>query len=51
MARALGFHLLDSGALYRLVALKAIRDGVALDDEAAFASSHEVSTRYSTSAA
>ena len=37
VATALGFHLLDSGALYRLVALKAIRDGVALDDEAALA--------------
>jgi 3-phosphoshikimate 1-carboxyvinyltransferase len=37
VARALGFHLLDSGALYRLVALKAIRDGVAFDDEAALA--------------
>lgn len=37
VARVLGFHLLDSGALYRLVALKAIRDGVELDDEAALA--------------
>ncbi|MCC6867706.1 MAG: (d)CMP kinase [Burkholderiales bacterium] len=32
VARALGFHLLDSGALYRLVALKAIDAGIALDD-------------------
>jgi len=32
VARALGFHLLDSGALYRLVALKAIGEGAALDD-------------------
>jgi cytidylate kinase len=31
VARALGFHLLDSGALYRLVAVKALRDGVPLD--------------------
>ena len=31
VAQALGFHLLDSGALYRLVALKAIESGVALD--------------------
>jgi cytidylate kinase len=31
VARALGFHLLDSGSLYRLVALKALREGVALD--------------------
>ncbi|MDR2195617.1 MAG: (d)CMP kinase [Gallionellaceae bacterium] len=33
VARALGFHYLDSGALYRLLALAAQRDGVALDDE------------------
>jgi len=33
-ARALGFHFLDSGALYRLTALAAMRHGVALDDEA-----------------
>jgi 3-phosphoshikimate 1-carboxyvinyltransferase len=33
VARALGFHYLDSGALYRLVALAATRSGVALDDE------------------
>ncbi len=32
VARALGFHLLDSGALYRLVALAAIRKGVDFDD-------------------
>jgi cytidylate kinase len=31
VAKALGFHLLDSGALYRLVALKAIRDAIPLD--------------------
>lgn len=34
VAAALGFHYLDSGALYRLLALAARRDGVALDDEA-----------------
>ena len=34
VARALGFHLLDSGALYRLVALKAIGKGAAFDDAA-----------------
>ncbi|GIK86669.1 MAG: cytidylate kinase [Betaproteobacteria bacterium] len=28
VAQALGYHYLDSGALYRLVALKALRDGV-----------------------
>jgi len=35
VAAALGFHLLDSGALYRLTAVAAIKAGVALDDEAA----------------
>jgi cytidylate kinase len=34
VADALGFHYLDSGALYRLTALAAMRAGVALDDEA-----------------
>jgi cytidylate kinase len=34
VARALGWGLLDSGALYRLVALAARRTGVALDDVA-----------------
>jgi len=33
VARALGFHYLDSGALYRLVALAALRAGVDLADE------------------
>ncbi len=37
VARALGFHHLDSGALYRLVALKALDAGIALDDEASLA--------------
>ena len=32
VAGKLGWHLLDSGALYRLVALAATRDGVGLDD-------------------
>jgi cytidylate kinase len=35
VAQALGFHYLESGSLYRLVALQALRAGVALDDEAA----------------
>ncbi|MCS5564543.1 MAG: (d)CMP kinase [Oleiphilaceae bacterium] len=35
LARKLGWHLLDSGALYRLTALAAARQGVALDDEPA----------------
>ena len=34
VADALGWHLLDSGALYRLVALAAERAGVGLDDVA-----------------
>jgi cytidylate kinase len=33
VAAALGFHFLDSGALYRLTALSAMKHGVALDDE------------------
>jgi len=37
VAEALGYHYLDSGALYRLVALAAIQGGVDLDDEAALA--------------
>jgi cytidylate kinase len=37
VAAALGFHYLDSGALYRLVALAAQRRSVPLDDEAGLA--------------
>ncbi len=37
VAEALGWHYLDSGALYRLVALEALRLGVNLDDAAALA--------------
>jgi cytidylate kinase len=37
IARELGWHLLDSGALYRLVALGAMRHGIELTDEAALA--------------
>jgi len=37
VAAALGFHLLDSGSLYRLVALKAIEKGIGLGDEPALA--------------
>ena len=33
VAAALGWHLLDSGALYRATGLAAQRDGIALDDE------------------
>ncbi len=32
VARALGFHYLDSGSLYRLVALKALQAGIPLED-------------------
>lgn len=33
LANELGFHILDSGAIYRLAALKAIDSNVSLDDE------------------
>ncbi len=38
VARTLGYHFLDSGALYRLTALAAMKANVSLDDEAAVAS-------------
>ncbi len=38
LAKRLGWHLLDSGALYRIVACEAQERGVALDDAAALAS-------------
>jgi len=38
VAQALGFHYLDSGSLYRLVALAALRSGVSLEDEGRLAS-------------
>jgi len=34
LARELGFHFLDSGALYRVLAYAAQRHGIALDDQA-----------------
>jgi len=37
VATRLGFHYLDSGALYRLVAYAAMRANIAADDEAALA--------------
>ncbi|MDO8464112.1 MAG: (d)CMP kinase [Gallionella sp.] len=37
VAAKLGYHYLDSGALYRLLALAAQQHGVALDDEAGLA--------------
>lgn len=33
IAKTMGFHLLDSGAIYRLLALKALRQGVDLDNQ------------------
>jgi cytidylate kinase len=37
VATSLGFHYLESGSLYRLVALVALRDSLSLADEAALA--------------
>jgi len=37
VAKTLGFHFLDSGALYRLTALATLKAGVSLDDETAVA--------------
>lgn len=37
VARALGYHFLDSGAVYRATALTAMRQGVAGDDESGLA--------------
>jgi 3-phosphoshikimate 1-carboxyvinyltransferase len=37
LAQRLGYHLLDSGSLYRATALAALQDGVAGDDAAALA--------------
>ena len=37
VAKALGFHYLDSGALYRLVALAALRSGLEFNDETVLA--------------
>jgi CMP/dCMP kinase len=35
VARELGFHILDSGAIYRLAALQALKNGIDLADESA----------------
>jgi len=37
LAKKLGFHILDSGALYRLIGLSARKNKIAFDDEAALA--------------
>lgn len=41
VARHLGFHYLDSGALYRLTALSALRRGIAMNDEHGLAKAAE----------
>lgn len=47
VAAALGWHHLDSGSLYRLTALAAIRAGVGLDDEVAVAAlASELAARF-----
>jgi 3-phosphoshikimate 1-carboxyvinyltransferase len=47
VAKTLGFHFLDSGALYRLLGLAAQRRGVALDDEVRLAAlAGEVDIRF-----
>ena len=43
VASELGYRHVDSGAMYRAVGWKAVRDGVALDDEAAVARVAEAS--------
>jgi cytidylate kinase len=48
VAEALGFHYLDSGALYRLVALAAVQSGMGFDDEAALAAlARQLDVRFS----
>lgn len=50
VAGRLGWHLLDSGALYRLVALDAIQRGVPLDAEPALAAlANRLDARFQTS--
>jgi cytidylate kinase len=44
VAQALGYRHVDSGAMYRAVAWKALRDGVRLDDEPAVAAIAEGSS-------
>ncbi len=51
LAQRLGFALLDSGALYRVVALEARDQGLCLDDEAALAeTARQVEVRFEASA-
>jgi len=47
-ATALGFHLLDSGSLYRLVALKALENGIDVSAEVALAdAAHRLDVTFS----
>ena len=49
VAQALGFHLLDSGALYRLTAIAAEKQRVSLDDAEQLARiAHELDVRFDT---
>ncbi len=51
VAHALGWHLLDSGALYRLVALAATKQGVSDDDEDALSAlAADLSVKFDTDA-
>ena len=43
LASHLGFHILDSGALYRLIGLAARKHGTDLNDEVAHGSDHRIS--------
>lgn len=51
LATHLGWHLLDSGALYRLVALAALRQGVTMEQEQALAEiAYHLDVRFETDA-
>jgi cytidylate kinase len=51
VAEALGYHLLDSGALYRLVALSAQTSGISLQDAQKLAElAHELDVRFDSNA-
>ncbi len=50
VAEALGYHLLDSGALYRLIAVAANNSGIALDDsQAVVGIAKQLDVRFDTS--
>ncbi len=49
VADALGYHLLDSGALYRLTAISAVKRGVAFDDvEGLAAVAHDLDVEFAS---